>query len=42
MRALIEGVETQQQQDKLISFGVYLHQGYLKGKPKPLVFYCKR
>lgn len=42
MRVLIEGVETQEQQDTLIDCGIYLHQGYLNGKPKPLPFFCKR
>lgn len=42
MNVLVEGVETEQQQEKLISFGIVLHQGFFKGKPKPLPFYCKR
>lgn len=42
MRALIEGVETEQQQEKLISFGVYLQQGFFKGKPKPLMYFTRR
>ncbi len=42
MRSLVEGVETEEQQQKLISFGIFLHQGFLKGKPMPLVYYCKR
>lgn len=42
MRALIEGVETQEQEDTLVSFGILLHQGHFKGKPKPLPFFCKR
>ncbi|ODS24808.1 hypothetical protein AB835_01790 [Candidatus Endobugula sertula] len=41
MQTIIEGVETQQQKDKLIECGIHFHQGYLLGKPKPLSFYIK-
>ncbi|MFT5421653.1 MAG: diguanylate cyclase (GGDEF)-like protein [Candidatus Endobugula sp.] len=41
MCVLIEGVETEQQKQKLIEFGIYLHQGYLLGRPKPLSFYIE-
>jgi len=41
MKALIEGVETEQQKEKLLSVGIQLHQGYLLGKPKPLSFYVE-
>lgn len=41
MKALIEGVETEQQKEKLLSVGIQLHQGYLLGKPKPLSFYIE-
>jgi diguanylate cyclase (GGDEF)-like protein len=41
MRALIEGVETRQQKEKLTSLGIFHQQGYLLGKPKPISFYSK-
>jgi EAL domain-containing protein (putative c-di-GMP-specific phosphodiesterase class I) len=41
MYVLIEGVETEQQKQKLIEFGIHLHQGYLLGRPKPLSFYIE-
>lgn len=39
MRALIEGVETDDQQNALLELGIHLQQGYLLGRPKPLGFY---
>ncbi|WP_163132779.1 EAL domain-containing protein [Agarivorans sp. Alg241-V36] len=36
LQIVAEGVENQQQADYLISKGVYLHQGWLYGKPQPI------
>ncbi len=41
MNALIEGVETEEQQRILIDYGISLHQGYLLGLPKPLSYYIE-
>ncbi len=41
MRALIEGVETQEQKDRLISCGITLQQGFFLGRPEPLDYYAK-
>lgn len=41
MYPLVEGVETKKQQEALISLGIYLHQGFYKGKPMPLIYYCQ-
>jgi predicted signal transduction protein with EAL and GGDEF domain len=42
MKALIEGIETEAQREKLIEFGINIHQGYLLGKPQPLSYYLKK
>ncbi len=41
MNALIEGVETEEQQKILMDYGIKLHQGYLLGRPKPLSYYIE-
>ncbi len=41
MKALVEGVETQEQKDKLLDCGITLQQGFFLGRPKPLDYYIK-
>jgi len=41
INVLIEGVETQEQQQKCLDIGITLQQGYHLGKPKPIHYYTQ-
>jgi diguanylate cyclase (GGDEF)-like protein len=41
MRVLVLGVDTETQEESLLKFGIYLHQGHQVGCPQPLGYYIK-